>query len=344
VIILSAEQYKLNEIKLELTYQCLLKCIHCSSNAGIKGQPVMSYKIAENVVHQAIAMDVRKIAFSGGEPLLWNDLASLVKICSGHNTYTAMYTSGISDNSIKKINCLKANGLSSIIFSLYSTSLPTHESITHLENSYQDTLKAIKYSQSIGLKTELHFVPMKHNYQELPSLARLAKDLGLKQISILRFVPQGRGLTQNNLALSKDETRELQSLINETKKVIHLRIGSPYSILFCSQSPKCMAGIDRLTISPDLSITPCDAFKRVNSKDIVDTDIYSSLDRWTLEECWQKSPYLNAVRKYIEDPLEQPCSTCENIKMCLSGCTAQKYLAYQQLRKSPDPLCLRFMQ
>ncbi|HPS54167.1 MAG TPA: radical SAM protein [Sedimentisphaerales bacterium] len=338
---MSVEQYKLNEIKLELTYQCLLKCIHCSSNAGIKGQPVMSYKIAENIVHQAIVMDVKKIAFSGGEPLLWNDLASLVKICSDHNTYTVVYTSGISDNSTKKINCLKSNGLSSIIFSLYSTSSPTHESITHLENSYQDTLKAIKHSQSIGLKTELHFVPMKHNYQELPLLARLAKDIGLKQISILRFVPQGRGLTQNNLALSKDETRELQSLINEAKKVIHLRIGSPYSILFCSQSPKCMAGIDKLTISPELSIIPCDAFKQVNGIDVVGTDMYSSLDRWTLAECWQKSPYLNAIRKYIEAPLESPCSICDNANKCFSGCTAQKYLTYKQLRKAPDPLCLR---
>ena len=146
------------------------------------------------------------------------------------------------------------------------------------------TIKTIQYSQSIGLKTEL------------------------------RFVPQGRGKAKKDLALSKEETLELINLIGVAGKKIRLRIGSPYSILFCNQNPKCMAGVDRLIISPDLSITPCDAFKRVRSIDIVDTDEYSSLDRWTLKECWSKSPYLNAVRSYIETALKKPCSACEWVK------------------------------
>lgn len=338
---MSTNKYKLNEIKLELTYQCLLNCLHCSSDAGKNEQSIMTYAVANDIIDQAISLDVSKISFSGGEPLLWDGLDSLVKKCSENDVCTSVYTSGISHRTIDMIDLLKLNGLSSIIFSLYSATPPVHDSITLLENSHHDTLKAIQYALSIDLPTELHFVPMKHNYRELPSLANFAKGIGLKQISILRFVPQGRGLKQDDLALSKEETHELKSLINETREIIDLRIGSPYSILFCSQNPKCMAGVDRLTISPDLSITPCDAFKRVNSSDIVRTDLYSSVDNWTLEECWEKSPYLEAVRNYIEAPLEPPCSTCNNANACFSGCTAQKYLAYRQLRKSPDPLCLR---
>ena len=81
-------------------------------------------------------------------------------------------------------------------------------------------------------------------------------------------------------------------------------------------------------------------FKRVDGKDVVGTDEFSSLDKWTLRECWEMSPYLNAIRKYINSPFEAPCSSCKNLPQCFSGCTAQKYIKHRRLKKVPDPLCL----
>ena len=207
--------------------------------------------------------------------------------------------------------------------------------------SFQQTVGAIQFANSIDLVTELHVVPLSNNYLELPAIAEFAAQLGVKKISILRFVPQGRVKTQENLSLTKKETHELKELIDRANKFISIRIGSPYSILLCSQNPKCMAGIDRLTIAPDLTISPCDAFKRLNSIDVVGTDEYSLLHKWTLHECWAKSPYLNIVREYIKTPFSIPCSSCEHLARCYSGCTAQKYLKYGIFKKAPDPLCLR---
>ena len=89
------EQYILKEIKVELTYQCLLKCIHCSSESCASDMPEMSYETAENIVKQAIGMNVKSIYFSGGEPLLWQNLNNLIQLCEKAGLYIAVYTSGI---------------------------------------------------------------------------------------------------------------------------------------------------------------------------------------------------------------------------------------------------------
>ena len=335
------ERYILEEIKLELTYRCLLKCIHCSSESCTDGMPEMSFKAAASIVEQAIRMNVKRISFSGGDPLLWQNLENLIQTCCNAGLDITVYTSGVAPDNITTIKRLKTSGLNKIIFSLYAASADKHDSITLTKDSYQQTVRTIKFSKSIGLVTELHFVPMSHNYHELPAVAELASKLGVKKISILRFVPQGRGKIQENIALTKEETHELRKLINLANEFMSIRIGSPYSILLCSQSPKCMAGIDRLTVAPDLTISPCDAFKRLNSMDVVGTDEYSLLDKWTLQECWSNSPYLNTVREYIKAPFSIPCSSCEHLAQCCSGCTAQKYLKYGIFKKASDPLCLR---
>ncbi|MDX9703253.1 MAG: radical SAM protein [Candidatus Auribacterota bacterium] len=333
-------KYTLNEIKLELTYRCLLKCIHCSSDSCSSDMPELSYKDAMRIVHQAIDMNVKKIALSGGEPLLWPNLEKLIAVCKKAQMTVIVYTSGIASNNLTIIKTLKESGLDKIIFSLYATTSEIHDAITLVNKSYHQTLEAINYSISLGLKTELHFVPMSSNYTELPELIELAKRLGISQLSILRIVPQGRSKENQNTILSHSQTKELEKLVkSNVTQDIDIRIGSPYSILLCTNSPDCMAGIDRLTISPDLTIAPCDAFKQVKSINIAGTNFYSKLDNCSLQECWINSPYLNRIREFIEEPLNAKCSSCDNLKICHSGCIAQKYLLNGKLISSPDPLC-----
>lgn len=333
------KDYILNEIKLELTYRCLLKCVHCSSEACFEGMPEMSYQDADRIVRQAILMGVKSIAFSGGEPLLWGNLTNLIQICNEAKVAVTVYTSGVHSKSNAIIKEFKNAGLKRIVFSLYAATPTKHDAITLIDQSHEQTITAIELSKSLGLKTELHFVPMASNYQELPRVANIAKQIGIERVSLLRIVPQGRSKVSDGIILSVKQTQELRQLATEAQQYTDIRIGSPYSILLCSQSPKCMAGIDRLTIAPDLTISPCDAFKQIKSKDIADTDRFSKLDVYSLEECWINSPYLNAVRDFIRSPLNLPCYSCDDRELCRSGCTAQKFIKHGKLIKAPDPLC-----
>jgi len=107
-----------------------------------------------------------------------------------------------------------------------------------------------------------------------------------------------------------------------------------------NREPGCWAGIDRLIVAPDLRLYPCDAFKRVGALELVGTAQWSDLGTGSLGDCWQNSPYLEAVREYLTTDFGKPCDSCRVLEKCVSGCLAQKVLVNQSLDKSPDPDCL----
>lgn len=181
------------------------------------------------------------------------------------------------------------------------------------------------------------------NYKQLTGVVELAKNNGVETVSVLRFVPQGRGtLIKDKDTLSNQQNKELIKIIKEIRDSgFNIRTGSPFNVLLLNDEPKCMAGRDRMIVAPDLSIYPCDAFKQIPAVQIKVPVVASSLEKDNLEECWKNSSYLNAVRKAILSPAKDPCDSCPMYANCLSGCLAQRFLKYNTLESRRDPACLR---
>ena len=174
----------------------------------------------------------------------------------------------------------------------------------------------------------------------LPKIAEQARNFGINRISVLRLVPQGRG-SENISLLSLSQNIELRKILNKLRcEGTEIRIGSPYNFMMLCEDPKCLSGIDRLTVGPDLRIHPCDAFKHILPQDICKNLKFTSLRDHSLKDCWNKSEYLKTVRSYIESCYPEECTNCPKILKCKSGCMAQKFYAYGKLLKTPDPMCL----
>lgn len=337
----NGDRYRLRKLKIEVTQACRLSCIHCSSSASANGYKEMELEAAQSIVRQAAEMGVAETAISGGEPLLWSGIEELLELCHRLEMHTTVYTSGVVDDSKKAMEQLKALGIRRVVFSFFSSYAEVHDKVTRTKGSWEQTLAAVQVARAVDLPVEFHFVPMNLNYACLRKLAAHAMNLGVRQISVLRLVPQGRAKCDGNLLLSGADNLRLREIIEDAKKHCRIRLGSPYSIFHTSDSPNCMAGVDRLTISPNLRIYPCDAFKRIESKKIVGTEEFSRLDKWSLSECWGHSPYLRAIREHLLQPFTFPCSECDDLSSCRSGCPAQKYLACGELSRVPDPMCLQ---
>jgi radical SAM protein with 4Fe4S-binding SPASM domain len=333
--------FLLRELKIELTHVCGLNCIHCSSSATLTNTESIDVKRCAQIIDEAADIGVKKIAFSGGEPLSFSPVEAIVEKAARKHMEVAIYTSGYIEGFKETIGNLHRVGLCKVIFSLYSNDAVRHEKVSRTVGSHTATLSAIKHAVTLGLLTELHFVPFSDNYTELGPLAILAKELGINAISVLRFVPQGRGKEIESRKLNAEQNSLLKANIEGLRKDGHnIRTGSPYNFLLLNDQPQCCAGIDRMTVLPNLRIYPCDAFKRISAESLVGTDKYSRLDRHSLEECWLQSPYLGAIRDYLTSPFPAKCAACCSIDFCLSGCLAQKVLADGSIRKSADPDCL----
>ncbi len=65
------KQGDLREIKIELTRNCPLACIHCSSEGYPGNSAALTKEAVLSIVDEAADLAVASIVFSGGEPLLW---------------------------------------------------------------------------------------------------------------------------------------------------------------------------------------------------------------------------------------------------------------------------------
>jgi len=335
--------FNLKEFKIEVTYRCDLNCIHCSSDAHPSNMLEMTCDDCLRILADAAEMGAQEVAFSGGEPFLWPYIFDAVEAAVKHHLKVTVYTSGNTEEFKQRVSRLHNLGATRMIFSVFGANASTHERITRRVGSLDRTKVAMGDALSVGLSTELHFVPIADNYRELNGVAQIARQLGVSRVSVLRLVPQGRAALIGDRVLNRVQNLELRREIQALRKEHgnhFVRTGSPYNFLTLNDNPACCAAIDRMIICPDLRLYPCDAFKRIGASELVKTEQWSCLAGTCLPECWQKSPYLEVVRTYLTTDFEAPCDSCRFLEKCLSGCLAQKVIAYGSLDKKPDPACI----
>ena len=336
--------YRLRELKVEVNRNCPLYCLHCSSNGKPKSPDFLDSPKISELIREFVYLGGEKLCISGGEPLCYEGLSTVINSCRVADIDVSLYTTGIVQNggppkhiSERTAYFLAENGVR-IVFSLHGAYAKTHDTITQVKGSFNATITAIEQTIKAGASVEVHIVPMAINFQELADITRLMESFNIRKISWLRFVPQGRGaLNKHVLQLSKEQTRELELKKIQLKQVcpmVSIRTGAPFNILCPLEPASCEAGISVLTISPDGSVSPCDAFKQFRfSGDFGDVLHYS------LTEVWRNSDFLSLVRTLHESRLESSCASCPLYARCNSGCLAQKAIASGILADGRDPDC-----
>src|SRR5215831_18992232 len=107
----------------ELTYRCPLHCVYCSNPLDFaRVEDELSTEEWKRVFREARAIGAVQIGFSGGEPMMREDLAALVGEAHHLGFYTNLITSGVGLNEVR-IGELKAAGLD------------------HIQVSFQDSTK-----------------------------------------------------------------------------------------------------------------------------------------------------------------------------------------------------------
>lgn len=172
--------------------------------------------------------------------------------------------SGISKEEMSE---LKRIGLDKIVFDFQAYEHETDEFLMGRNRQKHICLMdSLINASCVGIETDVHFIPMKPNYKEIGDILELLEIAKIKNISILNFVPQGRGLTNvKELMLSKEELQEFMDLLNQNKGKFtgNIRIGIP---LQGDNTHMCNAGLEKLDIKFDGTILPCPAFKELDSE------------------------------------------------------------------------------
>src|SRR6266581_8387248 len=213
---------RLKELKLELTQQCPLACVHCSTESHRKRTSALTGETVIRLLREGSRLGLEKVVFTGGEPLLVPYLLQAIRESSTLKIQSSLYTCGAADFDLNPLTAETAMALAGawwgkFIFSLYSHRAEVHNSVTRYQ-SFRTTIAAMQAALTTNVGVEIHFVAMRRNFRDLPDLAEAAAGWGVRRLSVLRFVSHGRA---TNIAhredLTAEEMRELRDSIIATR-------------------------------------------------------------------------------------------------------------------------------
>lgn len=354
--------YELEELSIELTNECDLACIHCSSGSVPNRLPnELSFDKHLELVLEARALGATVLSLSGGNPLMYEQLPEIIGVakevgyerillyttghsCRGHAIYS---TTGRTVMDYQRLSELLGIGVT-WVFSLHSHVPAVNDMIMNTPGALADIKASIKYLTSIKEVVELHCVPMLPNWKHLRGVRSLAGDLGVRKVSFLRFVPQTRGkLNSDKLLYSKEDFKEMQHMLHEMSEEpgVPIRMGCPIDFrhTIADMGGKvryCHAGDDLILVRPTGAVHPCAAWKSLPAD--------SNVKKQNLTDIWHNSEVFNAIREFKAGgyhEVENGCKTCGFLDSCMSGCPAQRLhhigaKDISALKHSPgDPMC-----
>lgn len=259
------------ELTLELTDWCPSECLHCSSSSSPSCTNSLQRELALRLVDEAKLLGAAKISLGGGEPTASDSFFPVVRRVLESGMLLEVFTCGLAKTtdgitSLPRAIIENCAGLKDIkfIFSFHGANAQTHDYITQNPGSYNCLFTSLKDCLRAGIECEMNFVPLRVNVHEFTHLVNLAQDLQITRISVLRFVPQGKGaINRKELELCPEEEALFvnEVLLLRTQSSVDIRTGSPFNGIVPGNKVPCRAGTGKLVVQADGNVLPCEVFK-----------------------------------------------------------------------------------
>lgn len=212
-----------------MTRRCNLKCVHCYAQAeGESGTDQISTAQAKVMIDDLAAYGAPVMLFSGGEPLVRQDLTELAQYATSKGMRAVISTNGTLITK-EKAKELKEVGLSYVGVSLDGGEA-THDNFRAVPGSFQKALRGLEFCKEEGIKVGLRFTINKRNAAEVPEIFKILREREIPRACFYHLVYSGRGSELIKEDLDHAETRAVVDLImDETRACFDA--GMPKEIL-----------------------------------------------------------------------------------------------------------------
>ncbi len=199
----------------DITKACNFACVHCLSGAG-KKWPVYTIRTneAKYIIREIGNLGIARVAWSGGEPLLRDDLPDIMTdgLKSGIKSFT-MVTNGYLINK-ELVERLVNSGLTNVQISIDGED-EKHNKILRKgpADCFLKAIKAIDICLNAGLNVSLGVMLYPQVIHSLDNIYDMAIKLNVDRLRFSAFVPNGRGNTESVRRLFNFSFQEITELI-----------------------------------------------------------------------------------------------------------------------------------
>jgi AdoMet-dependent heme synthase len=330
----------------ETTVHCNLSCGHCR-RLSQEPQDELTTPEAQTFIDQLgeisqAQKDPVVLVFSGGEPLLRDDLFDLARHARQKNLYIALASNGT------LIDLSTAGQIAEIGFGRVAVSLdgPTahiHDLLRGRPGAFDAALRGIKNCRETGTGVQINTTISRSNVRHLADMLKLALDVKAVAWHVFVFVPVGCGseLPAEELLSGREAQEALEWLYRASlQNPIQIKptCAPQYYPILARQGAMdpgsvwhrytrgCLAGINVCFVAAAGKIFPC-GYLPVEA---------GNIRTRTLRQIWNDSDLFQQLRDYTQ--LKGKCGTCKNVGSC-GGCRARAFSVSGDFL-AEDPGCL----
>ncbi|MFI8465207.1 MULTISPECIES: pyrroloquinoline quinone biosynthesis protein PqqE [Stutzerimonas stutzeri subgroup] len=321
----------------ELTYRCPLQCPYCSNPLDFaRSHEELSTAEWIEVFRQAREMGAAQLGFSGGEPLVRQDLAELIEAARGLGYYTNLITSGIGLTE-EKIASFAEAGLDHIQISFQAADEEVNNLLAGSKKAFAHKLEMARAVKKHGYPMVLNFVTHRHNIDNIDQIIRLCIELEADFVELATCQFYGWAeLNRAGLLPSKEQLVCAERITNEWRDKLAAQ-NHPCKLIFVTpdyyeERPKaCMNGWGNLflDITPDGTALPCHSARQLPVE-------FPNVREHSIEHIWRHSFGFNKFRGY--DWMPEPCRSCDEKERDFGGCRCQAFMLTGDAANA-DPVC-----
>ena len=343
-----------------ITDLCNLSCTHCYNRSGPGRETAgeLTTEEAMHVIDDLADMGVPLILFSGGEPLMREDIWELACHARSRGLKMALSTNGtlITLDIARKI---KGCGIEYAGISLDGATAETHDRFRNSPGAFKQTLSAFAACKEAGLRCGVRVTLTKENCRELGALVDISLALGASRFCLYWLVPTGRGIdSYSRLQLDRNEVTDALSLLYQKAKqtdpasMEFLTVDAPQDCihllaymetdksadlddarrLLASLNGGCSAGTRVANIDARGNVYPCQfarspEFLVGNIRDMPFSGLWGNDDGPVLARFRNKQAQFGGR-----------CGLCSHREICGGGCRVRAYSASGDFL-AEDPFC-----
>lgn len=321
----------------ELTYRCPLQCPYCSNPLDFSQQG-RELSTAEwiDVFRQARELGAAQLGFSGGEPLVRQDLEELIRASSELGYYTNLITSGIGLDEAR-IEVFKRVGLDHIQISFQASDETVNNLLAGSRKAFEQKLAMARAVKAAGYPMVLNFVTHRHNIDRVDEIIELclALEADFVELATCQFYGWAE-LNRVGLLPTHTQLQRAERITNEYREKLAAK-KHPCKLIFVTpdyyeERPKaCMNGWGSvfLDITPDGTVLPCHSARQLPVQ-------FPNVREHSLAHIWYESFGFNRFRGY--EWMVEPCRSCDEKSRDFGGCRCQAFQLTGDASNA-DPVC-----
>ncbi len=320
----------------EVTYRCPLHCVFCYNPVDFaKTERADELSTADwlRVLREARALGAVQCGFSGGEPLMRDDLEELIAEAHRLGYYTNLLTSGVGLTK-ERAHALKAAGLDHVQLSFQDSTRELNDFLSHtktfqLKQEVGETIKAL------GWPMVMNVVIHRLNIDHIDRIIAMADALGAEYLELANSQYYSWAhLNRDHLLPTSEQIRRAEAVTDAWR----VKVADRMKLFFVApdyhegKPKKCMNGWGNifLTISPDGTALPCHTAKMLPGL------AFPNVRAHDVRHIWHDSEGFNRYRG--TGWMKGACVTCPDKEKDLGGCRCQAFLLAGD-PAATDPVC-----